>query len=136
MNIRLQEGLPFVSVSLEFQGNQLDLHNCLLDTGSAGTIFSADQLLLVGLQYEPNDAVHRIRGIGGAEFVFTKQVERLLLDMLVVTNFEIEVGAMDYGFPIDGIVGLDFLLAVRAIVDLDQMQVRAPTTYPEDTRTT
>lgn len=35
MNIEFRDGLLFVSVLLEFQGQQLELHNCLLDTGSA-----------------------------------------------------------------------------------------------------
>lgn len=127
MNIRIEDGLPFVTVRVEFQGNQIELHNCLLDTGSAGTIFSADQLLSIGLHYEPNDEIHRIRGVGGAEFVFTKQVDRLHLGILNVNNFDIEVGAMNYGFSIDGIVGLDFLLAVQAIINLAQMRVERPT---------
>jgi hypothetical protein len=29
---------------------------------------------------------------------------------------EIHIGAMDYGFPIQGILGLDFLLQVRAVI--------------------
>lgn len=126
MNIGFRDGLLFVSVLLEFQGQQLELHNCLLDTGSAGTIFATDQLAIIGIHYEPDDIVHQIYGVGGAEFVFTKRVNRLHLADLTVENFEIEIGAMDYGFPLDGIIGLDFLMAVRAILDLDQMHVSSP----------
>jgi hypothetical protein len=39
--------------------------------------------------------------------------------------FEIQVGAMRYGFPLDGIVGMDFLLATRAVIDLDARELRA-----------
>jgi len=31
---------------------------------------------------------------------------------------------MDYGFPIDGILGMDFLTSVGAIIDLDMMEIR------------
>lgn len=123
MNIRLYEGLPFVSVEVTFRQQTWTFDNCLLDTGSAGTIFSADQLLTIGLVHEPDDEIHRIRGVGGAEFVFTKTVDRLQLGSLIIENFEIEVGGMDYGFAIDGIVGLDFLLAVHAVIDLNQLQI-------------
>ncbi len=41
--------------------------------------------------------IHRIRGLGGTEFVFTKQIDRTALGNLEVRNFEIEVGAMAYG---------------------------------------
>ena len=40
------------------------------------------------------------------------------------TAFMVDVGAMDYGFEIDGIVGMDFLLAVGAIVDLATLTIR------------
>jgi len=41
-----------------------------------------------------------------------------------VTNFAIEVGAMDYGFAIDGIIGTDFLLQVGAVIDLSRLEIR------------
>lgn len=121
--IQLQDGLPFVSVTLSYQGQQLELKSVLLDTGSAGTIFPTDRLLSVGLQYEPEDMVNRIWGVGGAEFVFTKKIDVLLLGELQVQDFEIEVGAMDYGFEMDGIIGMDFLVQVGAVIDLSRLEV-------------
>ncbi len=56
-----------------------------------------------------------MRGIGGAKFVFLKRIDR---------NFAIEVGAMDYGFAIDGIIGTDFLLQVGAVIDLSRLEIR------------
>jgi hypothetical protein len=95
----------------------------LVDTGSGGTILSVDKVAGIGLQYEPDELVHRIRGVGGSEFVFSKVVDRLSLDELQASTFEVEVGAMDYGFPMDGIVGMDFLLQTGAIIDLGQLDV-------------
>ena len=110
MNIQVRDGLPYVMVTLLHDGQQLNLANVLLDTGSAGTLFAADQVLAVGLQYETDDPVQRIRGVGGAEFVFVKRIDRLSVGELPVSDFAIEVGAMDYSFAIDGIIGTDFLL--------------------------
>ena len=124
MTIRIQDGLPYVTAMLQYRGQQLQLSNVLLDTGSAGTVFAADTVLALGLHYEANDPVHRIRGVGGAEFVFSKQVDQLSLGELHVRDFAIEVGAMDYGLTIDGIVGMDFLLQVGAVIDLSRLEVR------------
>jgi hypothetical protein len=88
-----------------------------------GVIFSTDRVLTIGLTYEPDDRVHRIRGVGGTEFVFTKRVDCLVVGELQVNDFQIEVGAMDYGFDIDGIIGLDFLIQVGAIIDLAKLEV-------------
>ena len=123
MKIRLQDGLPYITASLTYRGQQLSFRNVLLDTGSAGAIFSTDRVLTIGLTYEPDDSIHRIRGVGGAEFVFAKRVDSLAVGKLQVNDFQIEVGAMDYGFDIDGIIGMDFLIQVGAIIDLAKLEI-------------
>lgn len=124
MKIHLRDGLPYITATIEYRGRRATFPRVLLDTGSAGCIFATDKLLTINLQYEPSDMVHRIRGVGGAEFVFTKKVDQLVLDELQVSNFEIEVGAMDYGFEMDGIIGMDFLINTGALIDLSQLEIR------------
>ena len=123
MKIRLMGGLPYISARLGYRGRHVTLNKVLLDTGSAGTIFSTDQVAGIGLTYEPDDLVHRIRGVGGSEFVFTKQIDRIIAGRLSVEKFDIEIGAMDYGFQIDGIIGMDFLTRVGALIDLKRMKI-------------
>lgn len=52
-------------------------------------------------------------------------MERLSVGELRAEGFEIEVGAMDYGFEIDGILGMDFLVRAGAIVDLARLKIRS-----------
>ncbi len=124
MKIRIKNGLPYISATLIHHSQRVTLKQVLLDTGSAGSFFSTDKVAEVGLTYEPEDLVHRIRGVGGSEFVFTKQVDTLKVGDLKVAGFEIEVGAMNYGFEMDGILGLDFLTQVGALIDLDRLELR------------
>lgn len=123
MDLAIRYGLPFVTVVLEYGGRKLELDNVLLDTGSASTLFQVDRLTSLDLRMEPEDMIHRIRGVGGTEFVFSKQVDELTIGRLRVRGFEIEVGAMDYGFELDGIIGLDFLRAVRAKINLGDLTI-------------
>ncbi|HMQ55987.1 MAG TPA: retropepsin-like aspartic protease [Anaerolineae bacterium] len=123
MKIKVTEGLPFVTVTLVYQGKQLTIENVLLDTGSAGSIFSIDQVDALNLLPEPTDKIEQVRGVGGIEYVFTKRIDLLRLGSLEVLDFEIEVGAMKYGFDIDGIIGLDFLMQTKAIVDLSTFKI-------------
>ena len=125
MKITLRRGCPYIIVTLTFRDERVQLENILLDTGSAGSVFATDKLAPVGLKYEPSDPLYTIRGVGGAEFVFVKRIDRLMIDRLSVQDFEIEVGALDYGFEIDGILGMDFLTAVGAVIDLNRMEIRA-----------
>lgn len=126
MKIRLAQGLAYVEVVLTFRGRSLGIRDTILDTGSASSMFSADRLLEIGIVPEPGDALHRIRGVGGTEFAFAKRLDFLAVGGMNVADFEIEVGAMDYGFPADGILGLDYLLRVGAIVDLRDLNLRLP----------
>lgn len=125
MKIQLRDGLPYIVATVQYRRQQAVFQRVLLDTGSAGCIFATDKLLSIDLRYEPEDMVRRIRGVGGAEFVFTKKVDQLRLDTLQVNDFEIEVGAMDYGFEIDGIIGMDFLIQTGAVIDLPRLEIRA-----------
>lgn len=123
MNFRLQNGLPFCSATLEFRGKVITLDTVLLDTGSGGSVFTADKLLIIGVQAEPEDFIHRIKGVGGTEYVFTKRISHLSVGELSVEDFEIEVGAMSYGFDLDGIIGTDFLVQVGAIIDFAHLEL-------------
>jgi hypothetical protein len=43
---------------------------------------------------------------------------------LRVDHFVIEVGAMEYGLVLDGILGMDFLLQTRAKLNFNQLTIR------------
>jgi hypothetical protein len=50
MKIRIEEGLPFVTMSLHYQQGQIELKQVILDTGAAGTIFKYHKVKFVGIQ--------------------------------------------------------------------------------------
>ncbi|MBW2734660.1 MAG: aspartyl protease family protein [Deltaproteobacteria bacterium] len=121
MKLTLIGGLPFIAASITYRGQSITLDHILVDTGSAGTVFAADHLVDVDVLPEPNDPLRRIAGVGGAEYVFEKTVDELDVGELSVRDFRIEVGALDYGFDINGIIGIDFLMASEAVLDLKSM---------------
>ena len=71
----------------------------------------------------PDDPIHEIRGVGGIEVVFSKTIDYLSVGELAVEDFEVEIGAMEYGFEIDGIIGLDFLTRTKALINLDGLEI-------------
>jgi hypothetical protein len=125
MKIRVQGGLPYVTASLIHNGRILELDWVVLDTASGSSVFSADELLRIGIEGERGDRVRWITGVGGRELVITKRVEGIALGEIELRSVEVQVGAMNYGFPIQGIIGLDFLLRVRAVIDLDRLELSA-----------
>lgn len=123
MKVRLEGGLLYVTAELSYKGQTLTLNEVILDTGSAATLFSSDEVVKLGLVPEPRDPIRRIRGVGGSEFVISKQLDFLSLGDLQRSSVPVQIGTMDYGFPIQGIIGLDFLLDAGAVIDLERLEI-------------
>ncbi len=126
MKIRLEDGLPIVSGSITISGKTVQLTHALLDTGSGGTLVSADRLLEVGVEADPMDRIVSVRGIGGVEFVVRKEASEIRLGDLVVRDLPVQIGSLSYGFELDGIVGTDVLHAMEAVIDLGSLELRGP----------
>lgn len=123
MKIRIQYGLPFVEIEVTFRGKKLILDNILLDTGSAGTIFNANVVEKIGVAPEENDMVDTIRGVGGVEYVYVKSFDLIQFGETCQEDFQVEIGNMDYGLNIDGILGFDFIRSTKIVIDTNTMLV-------------
>lgn len=121
VNLQYKFDLPFCVVNLTYKGKSMLINNVLLDTGSGGTVFKMDKVDELGITIEENYTIETISGVRGVEFVYRKNIEGINLGNLEICDFIIEVGVMDYGFEINGIIGMDFLKEVGAIIDLEKM---------------
>lgn len=119
--LKLDDGLLLTDLELVFKGQALFLPRVLVDTGSGSTIVSTDKAESIGIVAEENDMIYRISGVGGSEFVYSKEIDMVKAGGKTVSNFPIEFGAMDYGFDLDGIIGLDLLQQIKAVIDLDKL---------------
>lgn len=116
-------GLPFCQVTLIYKGKSMSLDNVLLDTGSGGSVFKMDKVDELGITIEDDDTIDTILGVGGVEFVYKKNIDKINLGGIKMNDFTIEVGVMDYGFEINGILGMDFMKSTGIIIDLNKMIV-------------
>lgn len=123
MNIKLRDGLPFIEVDVTHGKKTLKIKNVLVDTGSASTIISSDIALDLGLGPSPEDELVRIHGVGGSEYVYEKNIEEIKFETTIISNLMVDVGAMNYGFEIDAITGMNFLISTRLIIDIDKMTI-------------
>ena len=123
MQLTLKDDLPFITITVAYRGAEIRIPHVLVDTGSASTILSADLMRQIGLTPQPDDTLYTIRGVGGTEVVFTRRVDYLQLGRQRLNQFQLEVGGMDYGFEINGILGMDGLLRAGAIINLHQLEL-------------
>ena len=105
-------------MTVVYRDASVEVPRVIVDTGSASTILNADLMETLGIVPEPSDRLGTLRGVGGREVVFARHVDRLLVGDTGMSDFEIEIGGMDYGFGLDGILGMDFVRGTGAIVNL------------------
>lgn len=123
MKIEMKNGLPFVSVTLVHGQEEVFLDDILLDTGSYGCLFPTDVVVDLGIKFAQDDVLEEIEGVGGIEFIVRKKIDCLKLGNFVANHFEIDVGAMNYSFAINGIVGMTFLERLKVCIDLGRVEI-------------
>ncbi|MEA1967639.1 MAG: retropepsin-like aspartic protease [Thermodesulfobacteriota bacterium] len=123
MQLSLKHNLPFTTVRVSYKGDVLEIPDILVDTGSSSTVLSADFLAKINITPLAEDVLHTISGVGGSEVVFTRLIDYLQIGEKKISNFEIEIGGMDYGFQINGILGMDFLVRAGALINLQEIKI-------------
>lgn len=123
MQLVLRGELAFVTATLTFRGVSVAIPDVLVDTGAASTVFNADLAAEAGVLLGHGDRLRMLRGVGGREFVFVRHVDRVAVGERGRDDFEVEIGEMDYGFELGGILGMDFLRAAGAMIDLRNLTI-------------
>lgn len=114
--------LPELHVS--YNSQTLLITDGVLDTGSAGTLLDVNLVEQIGITTRTGIDIHQVFGVGGSEFVFTHEVT-LKVGNTRISPFVVEVGNTDtYGTS--ALIGLDFLMAIGALLDLKAMTLTLP----------
>lgn len=115
--------MPFINIKLIHNSDGLTVENVLIDTGSAGCRFDVEELGKIGLAVKSDSKIHRRRGVGGYEWVYETVIDQIIVAENVQSNFPVDVGVMDYGFGINGILGFDLLQQARLTIDFNKMEI-------------
>jgi predicted aspartyl protease len=107
-----------VQLKVSYKGKIATLNYVIVDTGSGSCILKNEAIQELGIKPEPEDSLGLVKGVGGSEYVFIKRLDYLSVGNLRLDNFTVDIGEMDYGFRIQGIIGMDFLLETGAVIDL------------------
>lgn len=92
-----------------------------IDTGAAQSIVSTDDLEELSIQFEPEDQIVTCYGIGGRQYAVTKLVDGVTFGPFMLGKRNIDLGPVDLGGKISGLLGLDLLMEVGAVIDLKNL---------------
>lgn len=124
MKFEMNDHLPLVAVQIEYNGMKKTFTNVLLDTGCSSTILDTDLCEEIGLMLDLENAITRkMYGIGGTEICIEQKVSGMNIDEFQLNNFTIQLGDVREMHGFDGIIGNDFFLAHKLIIDFENMEV-------------
>jgi len=116
--IRMEDGLPFITVVIHANGERLLLLRALLDTRSTGVVMETEDLKVLGLAITP------IESTNGGQSYADVQIDGIQIDDKLFGGVIVQPGLVQRGVQIDAILGVDFLMRIRATVDFDAMELR------------
>lgn len=124
MNMKFQDGLLFTSIQISFRGSTKVIENIVIDTGAAETIISPDAVEDIGIFAELEDSVNSFYGVGGSlHNFFTKNVVKVKLGEVSLEEVKMDFGVIDPQGYINGLLGLDLLMKLGAVIDLRRLSI-------------
>ena len=122
MGIQFRDGLLFTSIQLSFMGVSKIIKNVVIDTGAAETIISPDAVEDIGIIAEHDDSVNSFYGVGGSlHNFFSKKVDEIGFGKVRLNEIKLDFGVIDPNGYINGLIGLDLLMKLGAIIDLKSL---------------
>lgn len=126
MKIKMNDGLPLVSVTITYKGRTICIQNVLLDTGCSTTIFDTDEVEEIGLVIDRmNGRPRRMYGVGGeSELCYEQIVSNIEINNHLFDSFQLQLGITKETYGFNGIVGVDFMVETGSIIDFKEMLVK------------
>ena len=120
MNIYLHDRLIWTSLKISYRGSTKIIDNVAIDTGAVESILSTNVVKEIALKTEATDKTAVTRGAGGSKMrYFYKIVDEIEIGNKKFTNMKMDFGNIDPSGVINGLIGLDLLNQLHAVIDID-----------------
>jgi len=111
------DGLIFIPIILGYNSKNYQVTDCILDTGSAGTVIDVD---IIGFNPKIPGILKRLHGIGGHQDVVAQQVDFIKIENFGKENILVEFGDIKNSYGIKGILGTNLLLFMNIYLNFNQ----------------
>lgn len=125
MKIEYRDGLLFTTIEIYFRDRFKEINNIVIDTGASISIISPDIVDDVGIFAEAGDRIVSSMGVGGSiHNSFEKNIDMIKVENKGLNNIKLDFGIIDPKGEINGLLGLDILVKLGALIDLKRFEIR------------
>lgn len=115
----LFDGLICTDVEVHFEGQMKLLKNVVIDTGAVQSILNHSFVIDIGINPKFVDEFRMTYGIGGEMAYFCRKIDKIKIGDFEFADFDIDFGDIDPNGEIQGLIGLDVLKSMRAVIDIE-----------------
>lgn len=119
MQVYIYDALICTDLEISFKGKSKVLKNVVIDTGAAQSILNSSFVEELGIVPSAGDRVLKAKGIGGEIKFFYRLIDRIRIGDFSLENIEMDFGNIDPKGEIAGLIGLDLLNKLRAVIDVE-----------------
>ena len=115
------DGLIFIPITLGYDSKIYQITDCILDTGSAGTIIDVE---LIEFNSKIPGILKRLHGIGGHQDVVAQPVDFIQIENCrLENNILVEFGEIKNSYGIKGILGTHLLQFMSLYLNFNQQEI-------------
>ncbi|RCX13879.1 aspartyl protease [Anaerobacterium chartisolvens] len=123
-NLQFKNGLLYTSVRLIHNGKEVIVNDVIVDTGASHTIILSDYLLDLDVGFLDTDELVKSSGYGGIVFsAVRKKLDRVCLEGVCLEHIKVDFGEIDPYERVNGLIGLDFLMRSKVVIDLEGLTI-------------
>lgn len=116
-----RDGLIFIPITLGYDSKSYQITDCILDTGSAGTVIDVD---LIEFNPKIPGILKRLHGIGGYQDVVAQPVDFIEIENCRLENIWVEFGNLENSYCIKGILGTNLLRFINFYLNFNQQKIK------------
>ena len=122
--LQYKKGLLYTSIELKYKEKSIVIEDVILDTGASHTIIATEYLEDMDIPLLDDDELVKAIGYGGVVgYSIRKKIDEIRCGSLLIKDMKLDFGVIDPKDRINGLIGLDFLINAKSIIDLADLTI-------------
>lgn len=122
--LKYKKGLLYTSIKLKYKERSIIIEDVIIDSGASHTIIATEYLEEMDIPLLDDDELVKATGYGGMVcYSIRKRLDEIRSGNLILKDMKLDFGVIDPNDKINGLIGLDFLIGAKSIIDLVDLRI-------------